>query len=632
MYNMNVTQLNENFELKCECFTYIISSKQLCLLFNEYKQWKVHPSFSVYPFYWDSGNKINLFEFLFGYKYDNEIIFKDDNKNNLTETNITSKHHFILNDYKVLDSSKGTLCLSGRYSGKYKNPYWKVKSTNNEILYLMFCEPNIYIKLCEKGFNIIKKYEKSNDKNIIWYSLTNGSIAGKINKKQLCLHRFLLGIDNDKEIIEHINNDHSDNRLSNLKYSNMKTINTKKSSVIKKDCGLVLPKYVEYYQEIINNDNNNYREFFKIKKNNNLLKSWKTSKSTDISLGEKYKKTILKYKTIFPNYEDNQYTIKKININYNELTFFNNDIKYIIDDKQALILKNENEVWFYSNHFAEHFYYINTNEKQLLSKLIINNKQNLEHYIFKNKNKYDYRQKNIDFVDDNISNIKLDYDEIIEYINGHKYGTVEKNPMWKVKNDGEIFYVMFCGVSSTGQNIFTKLCETSLQKIKDFEYKIHKKLTFHNMANGYIGTHVSDKYFCIHQIIMNHYGNGRGTMITSIDHINRDPLDNRYNNLKIATRKEQETNKTRTGRIRSKMPEGFIEENFPKYVEYCTEKLPSGLMRESFRISKTGTPLEKHWYTSKSVKISIKDKYDKMIEKYKSVFGDELLKDVILYK
>jgi len=38
------------------------------------------------------------------------------------------------------------------------------------------------------------------------------------------------------------------------------------------------------------------------------------------------------------------------------------------------------------------------------------------------------------------------------------------------------------------------------------------------------------------------YGQGKGTTNLSVDHINRDPLDNRSTNLTIASLKEQQEN------------------------------------------------------------------------------------------
>jgi hypothetical protein len=125
---------------------------------------------------------------------------------------------------------------------------------------------------------------------------------------------------------------------------------------------------------------------------------------------------------------------------------------------------------------------------------------------------------------------------------------------------------------------------------------------------------------------MDLYGQGNGTMGYSVDHINRDVTDNTYSNLRIAERKEQETNKK--VRKKTKLPEGFISENLPMYVEYHTEILPSGNIRDCFRIAKQPDS-KKKFVTSKSMKLSTLDKYRQVIEKYKEVYGENMLKDVI---
>lgn len=49
------------------------------------------------------------------------------------------------------------------------------------------------------------------------------------------------------------------------------------------------------------------------------------------------------------------------------------------------------------------------------------------------------------------------------------------------------------------------------------------------MKNEYISCKLNqcNKMLYIHQIIMNLYGQGKGINNLSVDHINRDPLDNR---------------------------------------------------------------------------------------------------------
>ena len=107
----------------------------------------------------------------------------------------------------------------------------------------------------------------------------------------------------------------------------------------------------------------------------------------------------------------------------------------------------------------------------------------------------------------------------------------------------------------------------------------------------------------------------------SVDHINRDTLDNRLENLRWATQTLQNQNtdkKTRKHNARE-LPEGIEQKDLPKYVTYNKETYnkEKGLTRDYFRIEKhpTGT----YWTSSKSNDISAQDK---LAEAYRKL--DEL--------
>jgi hypothetical protein len=188
----------------------------------------------------------------------------------------------------------------------------------------------------------------------------------------------------------------------------------------------------------------------------------------------------------------------------------------------------------------------------------------------------------------------------------------EKNTMWRVKNDiGEEHWLMYCE-----RDTLCILCDNALRKIRQFE-KEHfdgQPLTFFRQPNGYIG---STCKLTIHQIITDCYGNGKGTGVISIDHIDRNPLNNCVANLRVATLEEQQANAKGClpGTKRQRMshaqdlPDGLTQDMMPKHVVYYREvyNKEKNLTREFFKIE-NHPKLTKPWMTSKSNAVSIHDK------------------------
>lgn len=242
-------------------------------------------------------------------------------------------------------------------------------------------------------------------------------------------------------------------------------------------------------------------------------------------------------------------------------------------------------------------------------------------YSFKNNNKYDLRRENV------VCYPKIYYEvvnkyNIIDYIQGH-YSTLGqqaykiKNCLWKIKENQTEYLLMYCE-----QNTLCKLCSESYKKIIEFEMvnNNNKKLTWYKASNGYIQTHTTNtlgdqKCYYIHQIITGCYGNGKGTKTISVDHIDRNPLNNTIENLRIATQNEQQTNSKGilpgTQRERSSkkdLPNGITYEMLKKYVYYNREfyNKEKTKEREFFRVEHP--KLDKPWATTKSEKVSIQEK------------------------
>ena len=103
----------------------------------------------------------------------------------------------------------------------------------------------------------------------------------------------------------------------------------------------------------------------------------------------------------------------------------------------------------------------------------------------------------------------------------------------------------------------------------DIEYFDEVKKYNWYLASDYIGTRILNKVLYLHNLIMNKLSfEGKGQKET-VDHINRNPLDNRKCNLRIVSQSVQNMNKNK--RTRSvKLPDQYnIDPNaLPKHVTY----------------------------------------------------------------
>jgi hypothetical protein len=306
------------------------------------------------------------------------------------------------------------------------------------------------------------------------------------------------------------------------------------------------------------------------------------------------------------------------------INYFNKTYLVDFDDKDKIINFNKTFVLTKEDDIYPSYAY-NYKRFNFLD-FIFNFSNNSVCYNFKNNNCYDLRKNNVEIYHSFHSQIIKKYN-VIEYIKGHyltlgQGANIMKNPMWKIKDDDETEYLlMYCE-----KNTICRLCCESYQKILNYELcsNNHKKITWFYHQNGYI---MGSNNMYIHQVITGCYGNGKGTKIISVDHIDQNPLNNTYYNLRIATRKEQEQNtkgiKEGTKRERKqnakKLPEGITHDMLQKHVVYYQEWLDKKhtKQREYFKVE-SHPKLDKPWLSSKSNKVLIRDK----LEQANSVVND----------
>ena len=290
-----------------------------------------------------------------------------------------------------------------------------------------------------------------------------------------------------------------------------------------------------------------------------------------------------------------------------------------MDNEDYLSIINFNKNFIYYTEDKLYPYYLRHNQKITYLEHIFKYDDSNIKYKFKNNNPYDLRKQNIIIYHEKHSDIINNYN-IIDYNLGHyinlgKDAYILKNPYWYINENDKIYILMYCE-----KDTIIKLCQTALDKIIEYE-NIHyecKKLTFFKHLNGYIN---STSNLFIHQIITGCYGNGKGTKNISVDHIDRDPLNNTFDNLRISTRKEQESNSkgimegTKRARKTSArpLPDGITQDMLKKYVVYYFEWLDKEKTksREFFKIEKH-PKLDKIFIGTKSGKITILEKLNQI--------------------
>jgi len=224
--------------------------------------------------------------------------------------------------------------------------------------------------------------------------------------------------------------------------------------------------------------------------------------------------------------------------------------------------------------------------------------------------------------------------KLIQEYKGHlvKIGSTAgqyANP-YKIWDDGKDYVVeMF---DNNGKSFFFDY--TDIKKVLLFKTDRGNKVSWYVARTGttidgkrdlnYVTCRCDNKMIYLHAFLLNHMGKGKGQ--SSVDHIDRNPLNNRRSNIRIVTQAVQNTNTGKRSRKKNarSLPDGILQEDLPKYIVYYVEKLNTVIgYRDHFKIEKHPTQnqglFKNKWATTKSMKISCREKLEQAIEQLKTL-------------
>lgn len=270
----------------------------------------------------------------------------------------------------------------------------------------------------------------------------------------------------------------------------------------------------------------------------------------------------------------------------------------------------------------ELYYYKN---KSLIDLLF--NITNYKQIIFKNNNNNDYRFDNLNIILNDLIVINEPNNVIIletgttKLITCGAHSGEERNLYWKVKDENKEYYMMHIK-----DDLYTKFSIQDIKKILNYN---NSRPCWYLNNNGYIGTTLKinneRKSIYLHQYILDIHFEDNTSMDKTVDHINRDKLDNRRENLHFANMTEQNLNKDKQKRQKNAcpLPDGILQTDLPKHVTYnkrCYDK-ENNSWREFFQIE-NHPKLEGVFASSKSNKVSIQEKLKEILFKLKELNGE----------